>query len=98
MTTNVLRLLLLCACLFVGWNAPRFADDGDASDAVIGKFLASVLLQMGDGFVRQLFLQHPCVFNCHFKSSQSILGFARVNTMAHTLGMCIQQYQQKSLP
>ncbi len=24
------------------------------------------------------------------------MGFARVNTMAHTLGMSIQQYQQKS--
>ena len=73
MTTSVLRLLLLCACLpacrFVGWNAPRFADDGDASDAVIGKFLASVLLQMGDGFVRQLFLQRSCIFNCRLESS-----------------------------
>jgi len=54
---------------FVGWNAPRFADDGDASDAVIGKRFASVLLLLNDGFVRQLFLQHSCVFDCHLESS-----------------------------
>lgn len=70
---NVPRLLLLCACLpacrFVGWNAPRSADDGDASDAVISKLLAFVLPQPDNGFVRQLFLQRSCIFNCHFESS-----------------------------
>ena len=70
---NVSRLLLLCACLpacrFVGWNAPRLADDGDASDAVIDKLVVPVLPQLRDGLVRQLFLQRSCIFNCHLESS-----------------------------
>ena len=54
-------------------------------------------MQSRNSFSRQLFLQRSCIFNCHFESSNCVLDFAHVNTMAHTLGMSIRQYQQKSL-